>query len=300
MFSFLSHFGSNTNRLHTVIVMDAEQAEPPRQYQVRPKTILLWMSAITLCLAALMVLLIMSTPLRELVPGYGADGLQQTARINALRLAALQDSLAVQQQYMRQLQHLVTGEIDTALIEGTTAPDLDTSSGSGPRVVPELQTPDWADHAQPALPMVRLESGGAQPPVSRTAASDYISSLQLPILPPIGGFITRGFDARTGHFAVDIAAEEGTFVRSIGDGYVIFADWTQEGGEVIAIQHTDGYISIFKHNQQLLKRVGDRVRNREAVALSGNSGEVTTGPHLHFEMWLNGLAQDPRTYIIGW
>ena len=81
---------------------------------------------------------------------------------------------------------------------------------------------------------------------------------------------------------------------------MIFADWTHEGGYTVTVQHADGYLTVFKHNQRLLKRVGDRVRAREAVAMSGNSGEITTGPHLHFELWHNGLAQDPSFYFIGY
>lgn len=88
-------------------------------------------------------------------------------------------------------------------------------------------------------------------------------------------------------------------VRSIGDGYVVLSDWTHEGGFTIAVQHAEGYVSVYKHNQRLLKRVGDRVRAREAVAMSGNSGEISTGPHLHFELWLDGLAQDPVYYLVG-
>ena len=104
---------------------------------------------------------------------------------------------------------------------------------------------------------------------------------------------------RKGHFAIDIATEAGTMVRSIGDGYVIFADWTYTSGHTIIVQHAEGYLSVYKHNQRLLKRVTDRVGVRESLAISGNSGEYTTGPHLHFEIWNNGLALDPSAYILG-
>jgi murein DD-endopeptidase MepM/ murein hydrolase activator NlpD len=114
------------------------------------------------------------------------------------------------------------------------------------------------------------------------------------------GFPTRDFDARDGHYGVDIAVSEGAFVRSIGEGYVVMADWTQDGGYTVAVQHGNGYLSVYKHNKRLLKQVGDRVKARDALAVSGNSGEMTTGPHLHFELWRHGLAQDPRSYIAGW
>ena len=83
------------------------------------------------------------------------------------------------------------------------------------------------------------------------------------------------------------------------EGHQELADWTHEGGYALAIQHSDGYVTVYKHAKQLLKRIGDRVRNRETVALSGNSGEFTTGPHLHVEIWHNGLAQDPRYFFVG-
>jgi murein DD-endopeptidase MepM/ murein hydrolase activator NlpD len=114
------------------------------------------------------------------------------------------------------------------------------------------------------------------------------------------GFPTRDFDAADAHFGIDIAVSEGTLVRAVGEGYVVLADWTQGAGYTIAIQHADGYLSVYKHNKRLLKKTGDRVQAREALAVSGSSGEVTTGPHLHFELWQNGLAQDPRPYVTGW
>jgi murein DD-endopeptidase MepM/ murein hydrolase activator NlpD len=87
-------------------------------------------------------------------------------------------------------------------------------------------------------------------------------------------------------------------VRSVAAGYVVAADWTHDGGHTIAVQHPDGYLSVYKHNARLLKRVGERVRARETLALSGDTGEVTTGPHLHFELWRDGLAQDPAALLL--
>jgi murein DD-endopeptidase MepM/ murein hydrolase activator NlpD len=126
-------------------------------------------------------------------------------------------------------------------------------------------------------------------------------SLSLPVQAPVDtGFPTRRFDAGDGHFGIDLAVSEGTMVRAVGAGYVVLADWTQEGGYTVVVQHSDGYLSVYKHNKRLLKQIGDRVQAREALAVSGNSGQMTTGPHLHFELWRNGLAQDPRPYVTGW
>ncbi len=299
MLSFLLEFTRHLDRVYTVIVVDEQATDPPRQYHLRPRTLWLGLGGVALGAAVLMVCLIVFTPVRELIPGYGTSEIRRDARLNALRLAALQDSLDMQRQYMVQLQQLVMGELDSEMWAGTEAPEGEavvTGELAGLAAEP---SGDWQDHQQPALPLTRLPSAKAAVMPASDAPRRFLPSLRLPALPPVSGYFTRGFDARTGHFAVDIAAEEGTVVRSIGDGYVIFADWTHEGGYVIAVHHADGYVSVYKHNQRLLKRIGDRVRDREAIAVSGNTGEVTTGPHLHFELWRDGLAQDPQTYFIG-
>src|SRR5690606_9593669 len=156
-----------------------------------------------------------------------------------------------------------------------------------------------SDHQQPALAYERLDAGELDPFKLTGTSGRNLPSVALPALPPVEGFVTRGFDARSGHYAIDIAVEEGTTVRSIGDGYVVFADWTYEGGFALAVQHADGFVTVYKHNERLLKRLGDHVRARDAIAISGNTGEISTGPHLHFELWHNGLAQNPADYLVG-
>ena len=152
------------------------------------------------------------------------------------------------------------------------------------------------DHA-PAVGPVRVLRSSDDPAV-RLAAEAYLAGLRLPALPPVDGVLSRGFGAARGHFGIDLAAREGTPVRSFGDGYVVFADWTHAGGYTVAVHHSDGYLSVYKHNTRLLKRVGERVQARESIALSGNTGVVTSGPHLHFELWRDGLAQDPAAFLL--
>lgn len=300
MFSFLAEFTRGFDSTYTIIVMDEEGLEPPRQYRVLPRQIVFLLGGTLLAVLLLVVGLIVLTPVRQLIPGYGADEVRQDARMNALRLAALQDSLAAQQEYMTTLRQLLTGEIDSSATIEADEPEPEVLALTEPLgMVANQQSSDWADHEQPALPIAAMPASSDAPFRVVANSARYLSSLQFPLLPPIEGFLTRGFDARTGHFAVDFAVPEGTVVRSIGDGYVVFSDWSYEGGYTIAIQHADGYVSVYKHNQRLLKRTGDHVRAREVIATSGNSGETSTGPHLHFELWHDGLAQDPHYYFIG-
>lgn len=298
MWSFLSEFIRNSDGAFRIIVMDEEAREQPRHHHVRPRRILLMVGATALLVALAMVALIVLTPLRELIPGYGTAALRRDARLASVRLEAMQDSLAAQQQYVDHLRNLLIGQVGGEVPSRATAspavavPDVDVGAGAEP------SSENWSDHAQPALSLERLPVETASLPAPPSTDS-YVGTLYFPALPPVSGFMTAPFDPHTGHYAIDLAVEEGTLVRAIGDGYVFFGDWTHEGGYVVAVQHSEGFVTVYKHNNRLLKRVGDRVRAREAIAVSGNTGEQTTGPHLHFELWHNGLAQDPRSYLVG-
>jgi murein DD-endopeptidase MepM/ murein hydrolase activator NlpD len=114
---------------------------------------------------------------------------------------------------------------------------------------------------------------------------------------PVKGIITNRFKSTADHLGVDLVSEPNARISAIMDGTVIFAGWTLETGYVLFIQHDIELISAYKHNSVLLKKKGDRVKAGEAIAIIGNTGDLTTGPHLHFELWHNGTALDPEQYI---
>ena len=107
---------------------------------------------------------------------------------------------------------------------------------------------------------------------------------------PLRGLITNKFNTKTDHLAVDVVGQKNDHISSVLDGTVIFAGWTMDTGYSIYIQHENNIISAYKHNAELLKAVGDRVKAGDVIAIMGNSGELTTGPHLHFELWHNGTC----------
>lgn len=125
-------------------------------------------------------------------------------------------------------------------------------------------------------------------------------SFVFPFEAPLKGFVTRGFQAENSHFGIDVAVETGTPVRAVASGRVIFSDKTEDAGQVIAVQHVQGYTTIYKHNKEILKSIGNLVNKGDTLAFSGNSGEITTGPHLHFEIWQNGQALDPKPFVLNW
>ena len=117
---------------------------------------------------------------------------------------------------------------------------------------------------------------------------------------PADSFISRGFDPERGHMGIDFVIKTGTPVFAAANGYVIFADYTTKDGYMIILNHNNGYISVYKHCSVLLKRVRETVLQGETIALSGNTGEISTGPHLHFEIWKDGQPIDPKTVLINY
>jgi murein DD-endopeptidase MepM/ murein hydrolase activator NlpD len=109
--------------------------------------------------------------------------------------------------------------------------------------------------------------------------------------------VTGKYDLSTRHFGVDIVGKLNSRISAALDGTVIFAGWTIDTGYVIYLQHEQNLVTVYRHNTELLKIQGDKVRAGEAIAIMGNSGKETTGPHLHFEMWLNGMSVNPEDYI---
>ena len=114
---------------------------------------------------------------------------------------------------------------------------------------------------------------------------------------PITGFVSDQYDVKNGHLGVDVVAKANEPIKCITDGTVIFSSWTQDSGYVIVVQHRGNLISTYKHNAQLLKKVGTFVNGGEIIAIVGNSGELTNGPHLHFELWYNGNSLNPEEFV---
>ncbi len=301
MWKFLIDLFRDSRRQQTVIIFDEDGLEQPRRHQIRPLDLAWSVLPMILVGGIIFMLLVAFSPLKRVMPGMDSPEMMSDVRLNILRLEAMQDSLVAQQQYLDHLRRLVIGQVDSASMARESQPEASRAQlrTDVATVVSEGASEDWKDHQQPALSYWRFSPLAEDMSRNVASAERSLASLQLPVLPPVSGFLTRGFDARSGHFGVDIAVDEGSIVRAVGDGYVVLADWTHEGGYTIAVQHADGYLSVYKHNQRLLKRMGERVRARESIAVSGDTGETSTGPHLHVEFWQNGLAQDPRLYFVG-
>lgn len=231
---------------------------------------------------ALTTTLIAFTPLKELIPGYASSKLRREAIDLALKTDSLELALEYNQKYLNSIQRILQGEVVDSVLQ-----DLESDTSLGNEAI-TLSEPSAQDSA--FREWVEEENA--------FTLSNRVPNLDIPqLFSPLEGVVTSSFDKSTGHYAVDIAAAKNTPVKSCYEGTVIFADWTSETGHIIIIQHENNLLSAYKHNSALLKEVGEFVRSGEAVAIIGNSGENSTGPHLHFELWFEGAAINPEDFI---
>lgn len=286
---FWREFLWNTNPKSRIILWKGSEDEAYQEFS--PKKIHFRAAFVTLCFVYTLAVIGVTIFLLSLgaIPGLNVNELRRGAILTSKQLQILSDSLSMQERYLGTLQRIMIGQ--DKLIQLDTA-TVQTSLPFPQQVYQRIPETAWKDTHPISWGLIK-----------RSSLSPFIGkleSLQFPLLPPVQGLITQGVNHDEGHFAIDIATKIGSMVRSIGDGHIIFSDWTYEGGHTIAVQHADGYVSVYKHNQRLLKRVGDRIQDRESIAVTGDSGEYTSGPHLHFELWKNGLAQNPFNYLLGY
>jgi murein DD-endopeptidase MepM/ murein hydrolase activator NlpD len=137
-------------------------------------------------------------------------------------------------------------------------------------------------------------------PLPVESAGEQNSKVAFPAILPTEGYVTRGFSPAERHFGLDMAGKIGTPVNAAAEGYIVFAGWTADEGYVVILSHTNGFLSFYKHNQSLLKSANSFVRRGEPIALLGNSGKTSSGPHLHFEIWKDGAPVNPSSYLLNY
>nr|WP_262911124.1 M23 family metallopeptidase [Tenacibaculum ovolyticum] len=233
-------------------------------------------------LIALTSLLIAFTGLREYIPGYASTSLKKKATRLVYEADSLKTRLAVIERYTKALKPVLTGEIRSEKIDSIKIEAQNLTFNES-----KLQA-----SKQDSLFRAKIE-GKDRFPLSEGAAG----RAKIVFFSPLTGTVSQAFNMNDKHYALDIVAKTGTPVKAIADGTVILAEWTAETGYVITIQHPNKFISVYKHNGSLLKQQGDVVKSGEAIASVGSTGELTTGAHLHFELWNNGFPVNPTDYI---
>jgi murein DD-endopeptidase MepM/ murein hydrolase activator NlpD len=234
-------------------------------------------------LIALTTLLVAFTPLREYIPGYSSTKLKKQATDLTYETDSLVRVLNNSNRYLDNIRMVLKGDIENNEINRDSLLEQFKLDASNFDLTPIKQ--DSLLRAE-----VALED-------KYNLFERNTEKTEIVLFPPLSGTITQKFEAKKKHYAVDVVAPKDTPVKATADGMVIFAEWTADTGHVIILEHKDGLLSVYKHNGSLNKEQGDIVRSGEVIASVGNTGELTTGPHLHFELWDKGAPLNPQDFI---
>jgi len=240
---------------------------------------------IVLLIVAIVYVLIAYTSIREFIPGYPDAAMRQNIRENAMKIDSLEYEQAVRDQYFDNLKRIITGEAPLSYLNDTTE-------------VSRREEIAFSRSSNDAMlrQQVTAQEQFRQGVVGKDQLEESLEDINF--FTPANGIITNAFNPMEGHFGIDLVAPPNEVVKATLDGTVTMSTWTLETGYVIQIQHDFELISVYKHNAGLFKSVGQKVSAGDAIAIVGNSGELTTGPHLHFELWHDRVPLNPADYIV--
>ncbi|MCD8181730.1 MAG: M23 family metallopeptidase [Bacteroides sp.] len=223
------------------------------------------------------------TPLRNYLPGYMNSEVRAQVVENALRVDSLQQLVDRQNLYIMNIQDIFLGKVKTDTVHSMDSLTTMREDTLMERTQREAEFRKQYEDTE----KYNLTSIATRPEIDG-----------MIFYRPTRGMISSPFDAEKKHFGTDIAANPGESVLATLDGMVILSTYTAETGYLIEVQHNQDFVSVYKHCGSLLKRQGDVVKSGEAIALVGNTGQLTTGPHLYFELWHKGRAVNPELYIV--
>ena len=236
----------------------------------------------SIILIVITAVIIAFTTIKEYIPGYASSKLKADAIKLTFDADSLKQKLAILENYTKALKPILTGEISSE--------EIDSLQVKARQITIDENELDASKEDSLFREKIDRETRFA---ILNTAKSN----VKIVFFAPLKGTISQDFEATSKHFAIDIVAKTGTPVKAVADGTVIFSGWSAETGYVLLLKHDNDYISVYKHNGNLLKQQGDFVKSGEVIASVGSTGELSTGPHLHFELWKGGYAMNPTNFI---
>lgn len=268
---------------YRMVVINEDTFEEKFTFKLSRLNVFIFGSFFAILLVALTSVLIAFTPLKEYIPGYSSTKLKKQASDLVFKVDSLENVLAVNDVYINKVKNVLTGDVTNFEFDKDSV--YESIKYNSDSLITDASEIDS---------LFRTE-------VEREDKFSFFEEakkeLDIVFFAPITGVITENYNIDSRHFAIDIAVKTGTPVKATSDGTVIFAEWTAETGHVIILEHAKGFISIYKHNGSLHKQQGDLVKSGEVIASSGSTGELTTGPHLHFELWNDGYPVNPINFI---
>lgn len=246
-------------------------------------------STLLVSLIFITALLIIYTPLKYYIPGYQGDfGYRSKILKLQYETDSIESAMKMNNIKLLNLNNVLKGNFDSTYSKKSVKLNMKADTFN----LYSLSEEEKALRLQ-----VDEEQKGNGKFYSKKSANVNVPLYELNFFPPVKGYLISKYDANNGHYGIDVAAPADEPVKACLDGTIISSNWTLDGGYEITIQHANNLISTYKHNSKLLKKVGSIVKAGDVVSIIGNSGELTTGPHLHFELWNNGLAINPTEYI---
>jgi murein DD-endopeptidase MepM/ murein hydrolase activator NlpD len=271
---------------YRVVVLDDSTFEEKTSFTLSALNLFVFIGSLSLFLIFILTYIIAFTSLREYIPGYADVKLRRNVTELLQKADSLEESLLVKDLYIKNLDDVLQDKVSAKQIEtavkskGVNFDELNVSkSPSEESFRKEIENKDKNSLA--------YSSGNS--------GMDGIAGLFF--FNPAVGMVSNSFNSTENHFGIDIVTKKDESIKSTLAGTVIYSGWTSESGYMIQIQHNNDIVSVYKHNSVVLKNEGERVNAGQVIAIVGNSGELSTGPHLHFEIWHKGTAIDPQDYI---
>ncbi len=255
-------------------------------FRISRLNVLMLTSLFSIILIVGVFLLVIFTPIKTFIPGYPTEKTRYLMERNSLIADSLMKELELKNQFFKGIRNIISGD------------DFKNNRYGKKDSLSTIDTKKIVFSRSSTDSLFRAKHESIEKYTLGVLRNKRISDLSnIVFYAPIKGIVTTKFNVREKHFGVDVSGKENARISAVWEGTVIFTGWTLETGYVLQIQHRNNLVSIYKHNSELLKKVGEYVKTGEAIALLGNSGELSSGPHLHFEIWHEGKVLNPQEYI---
>ena len=272
-------------RKYRLVILNDASFEEKFSLRLTPGGILILVSAITIFMSFLLTSLIAFTPIREYIPGYGDISDRKALIALSLKADSVEQLIQAKNEYIENLQNVLSGNVTA----DTSRPEKNASKSNEHLNIKPSKTDSVLREEIEQQDKFSLTLSNKN---STSGISGYF------FFSPVKGMVTHSFNMAEGHFGVDVVAKENEFIKAALDGTVVYAGWTANDGYVIQLQHSNNLMSIYKHNSDITKNVGDHVKAGEPIAIIGNTGENSSATHLHFELWYNGIPINPQDYVL--
>ena len=267
-------------RSYKVVVSSEDTFEERLSFSTNKFNVFLVLSLYSIILIAFTISVVFFTQIREMVPGYSSSDLLTKAIYLTKKTDSLENELELNNTFYKSIENVLSGKTEQIIYKDTLALSNEKDNIDFQAVL---------TNAEDSILRKYVEE---EDKFNLTKNELVIENKMF--VSPVKGQITQKFDPLNNHFALDILVDTGTPVKSILEGKVIFSEWSVDTGHVLIIDHGDNIISVYKHNSKVLKTQNNFVKAGEVIAYSGNQGTLSTGPHLHFELWKNGTPINPE------